>query len=119
MAKVLFNKKALGSIIISENEKGELNEILDRELTLEAFDVVENKADGTTMVPVCFQEIEGKYFWASTSFEEFLIDNAEFAQGNDGYLSFPENVVKVTYKGQVPMKRNPKQSCNVWVIDAD
>ena len=111
-----LNKKALGTSILT-NVKGTNEEIVT--CTLDKFAVVENKADGTTMICFTVNEHKGKYFWASTSLYEFLNDNVENAvfDENDLTYEFPDDEVIITHCGKTPLKSDKTRSANVWRIE--
>lgn len=110
-----LNKKTLGTTLLS-NEKGTNEEI--KGCHLDKFAIVENKADGTEMICFSVKEISGKYFWASTSLYEFLIDNVENALYDDNEItySFPEDEVVITYCGKTPLKSDKFRTANTWKI---
>lgn len=86
---------------------------------------------------ICFsvKEIENTYFWASTSLYDFFMDQIM------AYTKNPESIPEVSYDedrktyrfmrtkdldhditvkygGKVPLKSNPKVSCNTWILRA-
>ena len=61
-----FNLNALGSALL-QMDKGKNEELSDKFYTLDFFSSVNNKATGENMICFSVEEIEGKYFWASTS----------------------------------------------------
>lgn len=110
-----LNKKSLGPAILSY-EKGTNEEV--KMLTLAEFAIVVNALDGTTMICFSTNEVENKYFWASTSLATFLSDNVENAvhdEDRDTY-SFPEDTVTINYKGKTKLKSDATRECNVWQI---
>ena len=110
-----LNKKSLGPNILSL-EKGTNEEV--QKMELDKFAEVENSSDGTIMICFTTKEVPNKYFWASTSLYNFLLDNIENAEYDEDTLcySFPEDKVFITHKGKVPLKNDKSKSANVWLI---
>ena len=110
-----FNLNALGSALL-QMEKGKNEELQDKFYTLDFFAVVDNKSTGETMICFSVEEIEGKYFWASTSLYELLHDNIPIAtEDPEARAMYFENYkVTIKYNGKTPLKNDPSKSCNVW-----
>jgi len=114
-----LNKKSLGPAILSLHKASEGNTLL-KDVTLNEFAVVNNSATGQVMVAFTVHEHPDYYFWASTTLFDFLIDNVENAEENPETrcLYFPEDEVRITHMGTVPLKSDPSHTCNVWNIIA-
>lgn len=110
-----FNLNALGSALL-QMDKGKNEELSDKFYTLDFFSSVNNKATGENMICFSVEEIEGKYFWASTSLYELLADNVDIADEDPEAraLYFSNYEVKIKYNGKTPLKNDPSKSCNVW-----
>ena len=110
-----FNLNALGSALL-QMDKGKNEELSDKFYTLDFFSSVNNKATGENMICISIEEIEGKYFWASTSLYELLSDNVPIADEDPEAraLYFSNYEVKIKYNGKTPLKNDPSKSCNVW-----
>lgn len=110
-----LNKKSLGPSILSL-EKGTSEEV--QKMELDKFAVVENSLDDTSMICFTTKGIPEKYFWASTTLFNFLLDNIENAEYDENTLcySFPDVKVFITHKGKVPLKSDKSKSANVWSI---
>lgn len=115
-----FNLNAMGSALL-QLEKGKNEELQDKFYTLDFFAVIDNKATGETMICFSVEEIEGKYFWASTSLFELLMDNAGIATEDPEAraLYFEYHEVKIKYNGKTPLKNDPTKSCNVWKFNVN
>lgn len=112
-----LNKKSLGTLLL-QKDKGANEELEGKEYTLDEFAVVN---ENTEEEMICFtvQEIEGKYFWASTLLYDFLKDNVENSIWDDETLAYhfsDEDVVTIKYEGKVQLKSDASKSCNVWKV---
>ena len=113
----MLNKKSLGPVIINLAKSSEGNAIL-QDVTLNEFAVVDNSTTNQRMIAFTVKEFPEYYFWASTSLFTFLNDNIENAVYNTETRCyyFPDDEVKITHMGIVPVKSDPTKSCNVWKI---
>ena len=109
-----FNLNALGSALL-QMDKGKNEDLSDNFYTLDFFASVDNKSTGENMICFSVEEIEGKYFWASTSLYELLSDNVAIAEEDPEAraLYFSNYEVKIKYNGKT-LKSDPSKSCNVW-----
>ena len=105
----------LGSALL-QMEKGSNEELEDTFYTLDFFAKVENDATGEVMICFSVEEIEGKYFWASTSLFDLLNRNYDKATEDSDARAryFRQNDVKIKYNGKTQLKSDPSKSCNVW-----
>lgn len=107
-------KKSLGNVLVSENVKGEINEL--KNVTIKDFAPI--VIDGAVSVAFTVNEIQGKRYWASCALEEFLTDNLidEFLndEGNYTFSNCAEKVY-VTFNGKKKSKNN--REYNTWIID--
>lgn len=112
----MLNKKSLGPQILNLEKN---NNALLVDVTLNEFAVVNNSATNQKMIVFTILEHPEYYFWASTSLFQFLDENVENAVYNPDTRCyyFPDDVVKVTHKGTVPLKSDPTHTCNVWYIE--
>lgn len=110
-----FDYSAFGSALL-QMEKGKSEELSDNFYTLDFYASVDNKATGENMICFSVEEIEGKYFWASTSLYDLLRTNIPHATEDSEAraLYFEKHVVKIKYCGKTPLKNDPSKSCNVW-----
>lgn len=99
--------------------KGEVEEI--KANTLNNFAVVDNSANGDTMVAFTVKETPDKYYWASTTLKNFLLDNTDLAEEFDdtGVHHFPDDTVVITHEGKTPLKSDKSKSANVWKVDVN
>lgn len=111
-----LNTRTLGPAILNL-EKNSNALLVD--VTLKEFAVVNNSATNQKMIAFTIEEHPEYYFWASTSLFQFLEENVENAVLNpeSRCLYFPDDVVKITHKGTVPLKSDPNKTCNVWYIE--
>ena len=112
----MLNTKTLGPAILNL-EKTANSALCD--VTLKEFAVVNNSANGQKMIAFTAEEHPDRYFWASTSLHQFLDENLENSVYNPETRCqyFPDDVVKITHKGIVPLKSDPTRTCNVWYIE--
>jgi hypothetical protein len=111
-----LNTRTLGPAILNLEKN---NNALLVDVTLKEFAVVNNSATKQKMIAFTIEEHPEYYFWASTSLFQFLEENVENAVLNpeSRCLYFPDDVVKITHKGTVPLKSDPTKNCNVWYIE--
>lgn len=111
-----LSTRTLGPSIL-ELEKSSNSLLVD--VTLKEFAVVNNSATGQIMIAFTVEEHPEFYFWASTQLFDFLMENAEAGVYNPVTRCkyFPDDVVKITHKGIVPLKSDPTRTCNVWYIE--
>lgn len=112
-----LNKKSLGPAILTLEKASEGNSLL-KDVTLDKFAVVNNSVTGQKMIAFTVEEHPEYYFWASTSLFTFLEDNVENAEYDpvSRCLYFPDDTVKITHMGTVPLKSDNSRTCNVWSI---
>lgn len=105
-----LNTKAIKSSPIFSREKGEIDEI--KNFTLE-YATISGSCDGECMVAVTFKE-SPKRFWASGTFANFIMDNADLEKVNDMDFDFSPYDIKVSFGGKKTSKNNRKY--NAWEI---
>ena len=112
-----LNKSSLGPAILNLEKN---NNALLVDVTLNEFAVVNNSVTKQKMIAFTVVEHPEYYFWASTSLFTFLEENVENAvlNPNTRCMYFPDDVVKITHKGTVPLKSDPTRTCNVWYIES-
>lgn len=113
----MLNKKSLGPVLLNLAKPENGNTIL-QDVTLNEFAVVDNSATNQRMIAFTVKEHPEYYFWASTSLFTFLNDNVENAVYNaeTRCYYFPDDTVKISHMGTVPVKSDPSKHCNVWKI---
>lgn len=111
---------SLGSTLL-QLEKGSNEELKDDFFTLDFFAKIDNQATGESMICFNVEEIEGKYFWASTSLYDLLANNYDKANedGDARARYFPKHDVKIKYNGKTQLKSDPTKSCNVWKMQVN
>lgn len=115
-----LNLNSLGSTLL-QLDKGSNDELKDNFFTLDFFAKIDNQLTGESMICFTVEEIEGKYFWASTSLYELLCDNYDIAteDGDARARYFPNHDIKIKYNGKTPLKSDPTKSCNVWKMQVN
>ena len=113
---IMLNKSSLGPAILNLEKN---NNALLVDVTLNEFAVVNNSITKQKMIAFTVVEHPEYYFWASTALFTFLEENEENAvlNPNTRCMYFPDDVVKITHKGIVPLKSDPSRTCNVWYIE--
>lgn len=111
---------AQGTALLSM-DKGKNEELADNWFTLDFFASMDNKSTGENMICFSVEEIEGKYFWASTSLYDFFAQNVSRATEDTEAraLYFRKHTVKIKYCGKTPLKNDPSKSCNVWKFQVE
>lgn len=117
----LIKKSIEKPLAMQNREKGELDEIQDRAVTLDIFSVTPN-SDGEILVSFTTKEDDKKFYFASGSLKNFIIDNID---GNDemvaldGGYQFPvsDGTIKVTYNGKKQSKN--KRMYNDWSVTVE
>lgn len=99
-------------------EKGELEEIIDKEFTLDTFSDTVN-GEGEVLISFNVKEIPDKFFFASGTLKDFICDNItdneDIVRLDGGYQFAPsDGIVSVTYEGKKQSKN--KRMYNSWRV---
>ena len=112
-----FNKKSLGPAIL--NYEKSKNEILTgKAYELDEFALIENIKTNEEMIAFTVKELPEKYFWSSTTLNEFISDNVDIGIFDEDRLTYKfEEKVFITYCGKKTLKSDETKQCNIWKIN--
>lgn len=112
-----FNKKSLGTAILNY-EKSKNEELMGKEYELDEFSLIINLKTNEEMIAFTVKELPEKYFWASTTLNNFISDNVDIGIFNADRLTYKfEEKVCITYCGKKALKSDETKQCNIWKIN--